>query len=433
MSLAVVGIVGIVVLLFLFFILRVPIAFSMMLVGVAGYAYIVSLGSGISLLGRVPYVTAASYDLSQIPLFTLMGYFALHSGISKELYETMYKWLGRLPGGLSMATIGASTAFASICGSSTATAATIGAVAIPEMRRFGYKPGFAAASSAVGGTLGIMIPPSIIFVIYAVLTEESIGKLFIAGIIPGIILAILYMVTIWIITLRNPSAAPRGPSFSFKEKVFSLKGTWSVIVLFLLVIVSIYTGIFTATEAAGAGCAGALIIALVRRRISRENFVSAIMETVIITGMGFVILIGAFTFSYFMAVTELPMQLAQWVVGLAVPPVAIMAVILLVLFIMGCFMDSMSLVVLMVPILYPVVIALGFDSLWFGVMSVLFVEMGIITPPVGANVFVIAGVAKDVPIYNIFGYIWPFVVALLVLGAILLAFPDLALFLPRTM
>jgi C4-dicarboxylate transporter DctM subunit len=433
MSSMIVGLLAI-GLLFILFLCRIPIGFSMAIAGFVGYAYLVNVNAALSLLGMVPCSTAASYELSVIPLFVLMGYFAFYSGSSGEFYDAAYKWLGKLPGSLAMASTATAAGFASICGSSPATAATVGAVALPEMKRYNYEPGFAAGSIAAGGTLGIMIPPSIIFIIYGLLTEQSIGKLFIAGIFPGLLLTALYMLTIYILVRRNPQTAPAAPSnFSFREKAIALKGTWTFLVLFLLVMVGIYTGIFTPTEAAAAGAFGAFIIAVVRKRLSRQNFVAAVVESVVITGMIFAILIGAWLFCYFLAITRIPMELAGLVAGLPVPNLVIMGAILLILLMLGCFMDSISVVILTMPIFFPVVVALGFNPIWFGVIVVLLVEMGLITPPVGPNVFIIAGVAKDVPMYSIFRGIAPFLIADIVCAVILVAFPKIALFLPMTM
>ena len=433
MSPLIVGLIGI-GLLFILFICRIPIGFAMALVGFAGYAYIVNAHAALSLLGIVPCSTAASYELSVIPLFVLMGYFAFYSGSSGEFYDATYKWLGKLPGSLAMASTATAAGFASICGSSPATAATVGAVALPEMKRYNYEPGLATGAVAAGGTLGIMIPPSVILVIYGILTEQSIGKLFMAGVFPGLLLTALYMLTIYILVRRNPKIAPAAPSsFSFREKLIALKGIWTFLVLFLLVMVGIYTGIFTPTEAASVGAFGAFLLAVIRRRLSRQNFVAAITESVVITGMAFAILIGAWLFGYFLSITRIPMELAALVAGLPVPNLVIMGAILLILLVLGCFMDSMSVVILTMPIFFPVVIALGFDPIWFGIMVVLLVEMGLITPPVGPNVFIIAGVAKDIPMYTIFRGIVPFLMADIVCAVILVAFPAIALFLPMTM
>lgn len=429
-----IGLLGIGLLFVLFFILRVPIGFAMAIAGFVGYAYMVNLNGALSMLGMVPYSTAASYELSVIPLFILMGYFAFHSGSSGEFYDAAYKWFGRLPGSLAIASTVTAAAFASVCGSSPATAATIGAVALPEMKRYGYEPGFAAGSIAAGGTLGIMIPPSIILILYGILTEQSIGALFMAGIVPGLLLMVLYMATIYIIVKIDPGKAHHAPgNVSFRDKIRSLKGTWTFLVLFLLVMVGIYTGIVTPTEAAAIGAFGAFLLAVIRRRLSRRDFLVAIVETVVMTGMIFAILIGAWLFGYFLSVTRIPTELAGMVGRLEASPTLVICVILFVLMVLGTFLDSMSVVILTTPILFPVVVALGFDPIWFGVMIVLTVEMGLITPPVGGNVFVIAGVAKDVPMYSIFRGIFPFLIADIVCAVLLVALPQIATFLPMSM
>ncbi len=433
MSPLIIGLLGI-GLLFILFLCRIPIGFAMGIVGFVGFAYLVNVDSALSMLGIVPFSTAASYELSVIPLFVLMGYFVFYSGSSSELYDAAYKWLGKLPGSLAMASIVTAAGFSAICGSSPATAATVGTVALPEMKRHGYEPGLAAGAVAAGGTLGIMIPPSVILIIYGILTQQSISKLFIAGIFPGLLLTALFMLTIYILVQRNPKIAPPTPSsFSFREKVIALKSVWAFLALFLLVIVGIYTGIFTPTEAAAVGASGAFLLAVIRRRLSRQSFVAALVGSVVITGMIFAILIGAWLFSCFLSVTRIPMEVAGLVVGLPVPNLAIMGTLLLILLILGCFMDSMSVVILTMPIFFPMVVALGFDPIWFGIIVVLLVEMGLITPPVGPNVFIISGIAKDVPMYTIFRGIVPFLIACIVCAVILVAFPQIALFLPSLM
>jgi C4-dicarboxylate transporter DctM subunit len=434
MSPLLIGLLGIALFLLLLFVFRVPIGFSMAIAGFVGYACKVNVDGALSLLGMVPYSTAASYELCVIPLFVLMGYFAFHSGTSAEFFDAAFKWLGKLPGSLAIAATATAAAFASVCGSSPATAATVGAVALPEMKRYNYEPGFAAGSIAAGGTLGIMIPPSIIFVIYGLLTEQSIGQLFVAGVLPGIVLMLLYMLTIYIVVKVDPSKVQSvSADFSFREKIVSLKGTWTFLTLFLVVMVGIYSGIFTPTEAAAIGAFGAFLLAAIRRRLTRKGFIGALVETVMMTGMIFGIFIGAWLFGYFLSVTRLPMELAGLVKGLQVSPSAVMAFIILILLILGCFLDAMSMVILTTPILFPIVTAIGFDPIWFGVMTVLTVEMGLITPPVGGNVFIIAGIARDVPLLTIFRGIVPFLIADLVLAVLLIIFPQMATFLPATM
>ena len=434
MSPLIVGLLGVVLLFVLLFLFRVPIGFSMAISGFVGYAYLVSLDGALSMLGMVPYSTAASYELSVIPLFVLMGYLAFHSGSSSEFYDAAYKWLGRFPGSLAMASTITAAAFASVCGSSAATAATIGAVALPEMKKYDYEPGFAAGSIAAGGTLGIMIPPSIILLIYGLLTEQSIGQLFMAGVVPGFLLILLYLLTIFFIVKLNPKKAPPAPgNFTLREKIRSLKGTWTFVALFLLVMVGIYTGLFTPTEAAAIGAAGALLLAVIRRRITARDFLTAVVSTIMMTGMIFAILIGAWLFGYFLSITGIPTQLAGIAGEYFASPTMVIIAVIIVLLILGCFLDSMSVVILTTPIFFPVIVATGFDPIWFGVIIVLTVEMGLITPPVGANVFVIAGTAKDVPIYAIFRGIMPFLFANVVCMILLVLLPQIATFLPMTM
>jgi tripartite ATP-independent transporter DctM subunit len=426
------GLIGIFCMIVLLMV-RVPIGFSMALVGFLGFSLLSTFPAGFSMLAMVTYKTAASYTLTVIPLFILMGQFANHSRMGFDLYQTAYRWLGFLPGGLAMASIGACACFAAISGSSMATAATMGMVALPEMKRFQYDDALATGCVAAGGTLGILIPPSTVMIIYGILTEQSIGTLFIAGIIPGLILSGLFMVAIYVVTKRNPTLGPPGPRFSLKEKIYSLKDTWGVITLFLLIIGGLYAGWFTATEAAGMGAFGAFVIILIKRRLTRQTLTDALLETTLTTGMIFTILIGANIFGYFLTVSQMTDQLSTWVAGLDISRYAVMLLICLVYIILGCLMDGLAIMILTLPIVYPLVMGLGFDPIWFGVMMTLLLEMGLITPPVGLNVFVISGIARDVPMYTIFRGIWPFFVAMVICMFLLIVFPQIALFLPATM
>lgn len=432
MSPATIGIIGIVVLFLLFF-SRMPIGFVMMLVGFLGFSYLVTVDAGISKLGGTVYYGGFSYTLCVIPLFLLMAQFAFYSGVSQDTYYAIYKWVGRLPGGICIATIGGCAAFAAITGSSVATASTMGMVALPEMKRYKYDDKLATASIAAGGTLGILIPPSIAFVIYGVITEQSIGRLFIAGILPGLLLSSLFMLVTYIICRINPKAGPRGPIVNFRDRVTALGGVWGIILLFALVIGGIYAGIFTPTEAAAIGAFGALIIALSKGALTRQNFIASLYNTSRTTGMIFTVIIGAFMFNYFLARSEIPFLLSGFVTGLAVSRYVILGGLLFMYLILGCIMESYSMIVLTVPILMPALEALGFDLVWYGVIMVIAIEMGLITPPVGLNVFVIHGVAKDVPLYSIFKGVWPFVVAMAICIIILTVFPQIALFLPSKM
>lgn len=427
-----IGIIGVAVLFVLLF-FRMPIGLALGFVGFTGFAYLTSFDAGLGMIKPVAYSTFASQALSVVPLFVLMGTFALHAGLSKDLYETVYKWLGHLPGGLAMATIAACAAFGAVTGSSIASAATMAMVALPEMRRYNYIDSLATGSVAAGGLLALLIPPSLSFIVYGLITGTSIGKLFIAGFIPGIILSLFFMATILILCQRNPLIGPRGPKTSFKEKVVSLKGTWMVIVLFVVIIGGIYVGVFTPTEAAGVGAFGAFILAFTRRQLSWRALKSSLIDTGSTTGMIFLIILGAMIFSYFLAVSRLPFELASAISGLAVNRYIIIGIICVVMMALGCVMESLSLILLTVPIFYPGVMALGFDPIWFGVLVTVMIEIGLITPPVGLNVYVIQGIAKNIPMYTIFRGIVPFLIASLVFTVLIIAFPQITLILPELM
>lgn len=428
----IVGIIGIIALVLLLF-TGISVGIAMAIVGFIGFAYLSGITPAFGLLMSVPYSTVANYSMSVVPLFILMGQFAFHSGISEDLFKTAYKWLGHLPGGLSMASIGASAGFAAICGSSAATTATIGAVSLPEMEKMKYNKAFSAACVAAGGTLGILIPPSTGFILYGVVAEQSIGKLFIAGIIPGIILATMYMLAIYFVAKRWPELAPAGEKTTFREKIYSLKDTWAMLTLFLGIMGGIIFGVFTANEAGAMGAFGSFLFLVGKGKFSRENIIHSLTETMNTTAMVFLILIGAYIFSYFLTLSTLPQSMAAFLSGLPVSRYVIIIGVLLVYLALGCIMDSLSMVVITTPIFLPVIVSLGFDPIWYGVMMVVAMEQGQITPPVGLNLYVITGVAKDVPMHSIFRYITPFVVTLLIFMFLLIAFPNLALFLPGLM
>ncbi|MHB0871179.1 MAG: TRAP transporter large permease [Chloroflexota bacterium] len=411
----------------------IPIGIAMAVTGFVGFALVSGLEPALGLLMTVPYSTAGTYTLSVVPLFILMGELSFHSGISQELYRVAYRWLGHLPGGLAMATIGAGAAFGAMCGSSAAATATFGSVALPEMRKFKYQPGFAAATVSAGGTLAIMVPPSTAFIIYGVMTEQSVGKLFIAGIIPGIVLAVLYCLTIYVIARRNPEVAPAGPATSWAEKLGSMGGSWPMVVLFAFVMGGIWLGMFSATEAGAMGAFGALLFMIWRRQFNRTNVIACLTATANISAMIFLILIGASMFSYFLAVTGLPQAIAGFLTGLSVSPYAIIVGILVLYFFLGWFMEELSMVVLTTPLFYPVLVALGVNPIWYGVMVVIAIEQGQLTPPVGLNINIICGMAKDVPATQIFRWVMPYVVVLIVFTFVMIAFPQLALFLPSMM
>ena len=432
MSPIIIGILGILA-LFVLMAMRMQIGFAMALVGFVGFMALNSFEAAVGVLGMEPFQTAAHYTLSVIPLFMLMGQFANHSRLGSDLYETIHRWIGFLPGGLAMATVGACACFASISGSSLATAAMFGMVALPEMKKMNYADTLSTGCIAAGGTLGILIPPSSVLILYGILTEQGIGRLFIAGIIPGIILAFAFIITIFIITKRNPAAGQPGPKFGFKEKMRSLKNTWSILTLFLLVMGGLYSGWFTPTEAAGAGAFGAFLIMIIKGRFTKKSFLETLKETASSTAMIFGILIGAMTFQYFMTLSRIPNTLAAWVISSGFSPRVVISCIILAFIVMGCFMEGLSIMVLAIPIVYPIVIQLGFDPIWFGIIITLMMEMSLITPPVGVNVFVLSGVAKDVPMYTIFRGVLPFWIAMFIVIVLLVLFPELALFLPNRM
>lgn len=427
-----VGVIGIVVLFILLF-SEMPIGFAMALVGFIGFAYLAGFDSALGILRIVPYATFADYGLSIIPLFILMGEFCFFAGLSRDLYDTVHSWLGHLRGGLAMATVGACAGFAAVSGSGVATAATMGAVALPEMRRYNYDDALATGCVAAGGTIGVLIPPSVILVLYGVITEQSIGKLFLAGFIPGVLEAVLYIFTIYILCKRNPNLGPPGPKTSIMQKIASLKNTWIVLLLFVLVIGGIYMGVFSPTEAAGVGAFGAFVFGLARRRLGWKAIKRSLSETGKTTAMIFVIIVGAMFLNYFLAVSRLPFELASIIGGLEVNRYVILALILVLYIILGAVMDEIGMLLLTVPIFYPVILTLGFDPIWFGIIVIRMCEMGMIAPPVGINVFIISGVAKDVPMFTIYRGIIPFFIADIFEVALLVAIPQIVLFLPGSM
>jgi len=427
-----VGLIAIVILCILL-ISRMPIGFAMAVVGIAGFAYLGGINAAHGVLRTTPYATFADYGLSVIPLFILMGQFCFFAGLSKDLYDTAYSWLGQLPGGLGMATVGACTGFAAVSGSSLATAATMGAVALPEMRRYKYDPALATGCVAAGGSIGILIPPSIVFILYGIITEQSIGKLFLAGLIPGLLESVSYIITIYILCKINPRLGPRSPKMSFIQKIASLKNTWVVLLLFVLVMGGLYMGVFSPTEAAGVGAFGAFIFGIARRRFSWQTFNSSLIEAGKTTAMLFIIILGATILNHFLALSRLPFELAHITAGIVANRYIILGGILLIYFVLGCVMDSVAIMILITPIFFPVVISLGFNPIWFGVLMVRACEIGMITPPVGLNVFVLRGVAKDVPMYTIFRGVIPFLIADIFNVALLIAIPQLSLLLPSLM
>lgn len=425
------GFLGVVCLLLLL-LSRMQIGIAMGLVGFVGFGVVAGWEAALGVLRTVPYTTFASDSMSVIPLFILMGAFAFEAGMSEDLYRAVHTIFGSLRGGLAMATVAACACFAAISGSSLATAATLGRVAMPEMKKYNYDEALATGSIAAGGCIGILIPPSVILLIYGIITEQSIGKLFMAGIIPGILEAIFYIITIWLLTKRNPSLGPPGPRAERREKVRSFLRTWDVVVLFLLVIGGLYAGIFTPTEAAGMGAFGAFCFAIFRGKMKWSNFKRSLTSTVSTTGMLFIIVLGAMILGYFFSVTRLPVEFANMVAALPVNRYVILLFIIIVYLILGCLMDSLAIVLLTVPVFFPLVLQLNFDPIWFGIIVVRVTEMGLISPPVGLNVFVLHGITK-VPMPTIFRGVIPFLVADVLELILLVSIPQLSLFLPSLM
>jgi len=437
MSPVLAGIVGIAVMI-LMFMTQMPVAFVMALVGFLGFSIMTSPDAGLVLLSRNIYETFASYDLTTIPLFILMGQLGFNSGISKRLYSAGYTFLGSVRGGLAMATVTACTAFGAVCGSSPATAATMATVGLPEMKRFNYDDALATGSVASGGGIGMIMPPSVVLIIYGILTEQSIGQLFVAGIFPALLVTMLFISAVFITCLIDENAGPAGETFSWAERFKALLGLSETLMIFALVVGGIFYGLFTPTEAASVGAFGVLLIAVIKRQLTWKGFVKSLMETLTTSCMVLMLIAGAVIFGKFLAVTRIPFEIASWVSGLNMAPALVIAVIIFIYFIGGCFMDALAFVTLTVPIFFPVVMELGYDPIWFGIIIVMVTEMGVITPPVGINVYVVYGVAKNVLSHNvalekIFKGITPFLIALIIGVIILIAFPAIILFLPHLM
>lgn len=425
-----VSVIGIIVLLVLL-VMGMNIGVCMSAVGFVGYWFVRSLPAAMSLFKSIPFTQASNYSFTVIPLFVLMGQLCYYSGMSSDLFNMFQKLLGNLKGGLAMATVGACACFSAICGSTAATAATMGVVALPEMRKHGYDDGLSCGSIAAGGTLGILIPPSTGFIIFGIVAGESIGALFAAGIIPGVILALCYIISIAVVVKVNPDKAPGRIKYSAKEKIASLKGGLAMVILFLVVIGGIFIGFFTANQAAAVGALMGLLYLIIRKRFTWKILIACLRDTIKTSGMIFLILIGAYIFGAFLTVTQLPTFLANFITGLNVNRYVILLVILILYAVMGCFMDSLAMVMLTVPIFLPIMTSLGFNSVWYGVLMIMVMEMGLITPPVGMNVYIVSGVAKDVPLQKIFTGVAPMVVGMVVAVFIVCAFPEVALFLPR--
>lgn len=433
MSPELIGVLGIIGILILFFV-KVPVAVSLIIVSLFGTAMIRGWDVAFAQLGRTPFDTSSNYSLSVIPLFILMGMLLSNTGIGKDLYRMVDSWIGHLRGGLAMATIGTASIFSAISGSLNATTATVAKIALPEMKKYNYQPGLSTASVAAGGTLGLLIPPSVILILYGILTREPVGALLISGILPGLLQIVIFLLTVYILVRRNPSIAPpRETKANNAERLHTLKNIWPFALLFLITIGGIYLGVFTPTEAAGVGAFGALVFALISRKLTWPGLKDSLNETVRLTAFIFFILMGANLFGQFLAISRIPVALTSWVANLDLNAYIILIGILLVLLVLGCFIDSMALIVITLPIVYPIIVELGFNGIWFGVIMIMVVNIGALTPPLGISVYVIKGVARDVPLQAIFRGVVPMIVAMLVCVGILILAPQIVTILPDLM
>jgi tripartite ATP-independent transporter DctM subunit len=427
------GILGSALLVFLLF-LGMPIAFVMMFVGFLGISYLASPSAALPVVAKTVYETASYYPYTIIPLFILMGGFAGSAGITRELYETFDKWFRKLPGGLGIATISACAFFAALSGSSVAASAAMGTIAIPEMRRFNYAPKLAVGVVAAGGTLSFLIPPSLGFVVYGMLTEQSIGKLLVSGIFPGILLSLAFVAIVVSQVKLNPSLAPATlGEVSFREKLRAFSGVWETLLVFLIVMGGIYLGFINPTEAGAIGATALFIIVFIKRKLTFRNLSASLLEAVRISVLVLFLVAGANVFSYFLALSTIPTAVSSWMAGLHVSRYVILTIILTIYLILGCFLDAISMMVLTMPVIFPVIKALGFDPIWFGVVCVIMMEAGLITPPVGLNVYTLAGVVKDIPMQTIFRGAMPFLFAMLAVVIMITFFPKICLFLPSMM
>ena len=432
MSPEMIGIIGIIGLLVLF-ILRIPVSVSLIIVGTVGLGWIRDWDSALVQLGTTPFSTASSYSLSVIPLFILMGMFLSYSGFGNDLYRAVDAWIGHIKGGLAITTIGTSAMFSAISGSVNATTATMAKIALPEMKKYRYDDGLSTSCVAAGGTLGILIPPSVILVLYGILTMEPIGKLLIAGLVPGLLQMLLFMIVIYFMVPRNPSLAPVTEKKTFKEKIVSLNSIWPFLFLFALSVGGIYFGFFTPTEAGGIGAFGAFLLAVVTRRLSWKDFLNSLNETTRLTAMIFFILIGADIFSKFLALSKIPVVITKFVSELALPSTIILICILIVYFFLGMFLEGIAIYVLTLPVVYPLITMLGYDGIWFGVVMIFVMNMGLLTPPLGLSVYIISGIVKDVPIQRIFKGVTPMLLTIILCLALIVIFPEIVTFLPDLM
>ena len=432
MSTDAVAIIGFLV-LFALMLLRVPVGMAMGLVGVTGFGYIVGGAPTLKMIGQTSMRTVTDYTFGVIPMFLLMGAFVTVSGMSRELFRAANTWLGHLRGGLGFATILACGGFAAISGSSVATAATFSTVAYPEMRRYNYPQSFACGVVAAGGSLGAMLPPSTVLAVYGIITEQDIGKLFVAGILPGLLAISMYITTIVLMGWLRPGFLPSGTRATWKQRFESMREVWAPLLLFVFVIGGLYGGLFTPTEAGGMGAGGAFLIGVLRGRLSRKDIRASLLQATRTAAAVFTVLIGALLFGYFLTVTQTPQKVTLFLTSLGLGRYGVLALIMLMYLLLGCLMDALAMVILTVPIMFPVILHLGFDPIWFGVIIVMTVELGLIHPPVGMIVFVIKSVVHDVDFLTIFKGVLPFIITDLIRLTILIAFPMIALFLPSRM
>ncbi|WP_425071166.1 TRAP transporter large permease [Sagittula sp. S175] len=419
--------------LFALMILRTPVAFAMLLTGFFGVWWMDGLRRASAILFTETYSSVSNYNLIVVPMFVLLGNIASEAGFSRALYDAAHAWVGRFRGGLASASVIGCAAFSAVSGSSVATAVTIGRVALPEMKRFGYASGLATGAVAAGGTLGFLIPPSTGFVIYAILTEESIGRLFMAGILPGLLMSVLFIVAIWVVTWRDPSRGPRGEAVPFAQRFALFLKAAPLLAVILVSIGGIYLGMFTPVEASGIGAGLVILLALATGKLNRFAFTKAVGDTVKTSAMLYMIVVGANVLNPFLAITDIPAALGHMLTAFGLGPYGTLVVILLSYVVLGMFLDGLAMLVVTIPIYYPVILGLGFDPIWFGVVAVIVIEMGMITPPVGLNVFVVRGVAGDVPLATVFAGVVPFLIAMIVTLLAIIAVPGIALWIPDSM
>lgn len=430
MSLTLIGILGILILLFILFVFGIPVGFAMGLVGFLGFAYVLTTGASVNMLATVTWDTFSSYGLTVIPLFIFMGQVAFYSGVNEKLYTAAYTWIGHVRGGLAMATVMACAAFSAICGSNAATAATMTTVALPQMTRYKYNPMLSTGAIACGSTLGVVIPPSVVLIIYGLSTEQSIAKLFYGGFGAGLLLAFLLTLTVYILCTIFPAWGPVGEKTSLKEKIRSLAGAVEMLILFAVVMIGLFAGLFTPTEAGAVGSFFAVVIAVFQKSLSWKNFYNTIFDTMKVSCMVFVIIAGAMVFGRFLAITRIPFDIATWVSGLPFSKLTIMAIIFVIYAFGGMVMDSLALLLITIPIFFPVAVKLGYDPIWFGVVITVITTLGAVTPPVGATAYVVGGMAKTVPLEKVFQGVLYFLPAYVVCIILMMLFPQLVLYLP---